>query len=294
MRVDVICVNFRTEQLLPRLLDDVARLSQFGLDPRVIVVDCSGTIGDELTRSAVRVLDPGGNIGFGAASNLAVREGGPVDVLLFVNPDVRFDAAAVAAVVDVVAAGEAVAATGRLRNQDGTLQRNTSPCPSLRQFARFYLAGIETRDAPSPGRREVEVISGALLAVRPDAFHRAGGFEARYPLYMEDVALCLALAEDGPLVQLPVECGIHRGAAAADSAPHASATLLHASRVAFFQHRGRLAGAAARTIVVVGLALRRAAGRDVPLRAVVTATRPGTDPAALLPARPDPDRQDPP
>lgn len=284
MDVAVICVNYRTEHLLPALMDDVRQLGKTGLRVATTIVDCSGTApgGPDLD---ARMLDPGENLGFGQGVNLAVRHAGDADVILLVNPDVRFDSDAVAQLIRAVADGSAVAATGRLRDRDGGLQRNTAPAPTLRQLALEYLLGWDARDAPTHERRAVGVMAGSLMAIHRGAFLQVGGFDPRYPLYMEDVDLSLRLGAIGPLVQLPVECGSHLGGASAESEPRSTTVLLHATRVAFFRRQGARRGRVARGIVLGGLALRRVLGRALPLADVVAATRPGVDLTDLLPRR---------
>jgi len=52
-------------------------------------------------------------------------------------------------------------------------------------------------------------LSGCCMLIRTDAFRRAGGFDERYFLYLEDADLTRSLARDGLCVHLPVAGVVH-------------------------------------------------------------------------------------
>lgn len=90
MTVTAIVVNYHTASFLPGLLADLGPQAAVG---RVIVVDNSGELqADAVAGYAgggrVELLQPGENIGFGAAVNLAAARADG-DYLLLVNPDIR-------------------------------------------------------------------------------------------------------------------------------------------------------------------------------------------------------------
>lgn len=282
--LDVVTVNFRSERELAALLESLGGL----VETKVWVVDCSGTCGDLVPPQGldVEVIDPGTNVGFGPAVNLAVGRG-RARVLLLANPDSVLDVAGVRVMLNEVATGKAVAATGIVRNLDGTVQRNTAPPPGLFQLLAEYLAGIDTRLPPAASDRDVAVIAGSVVAIGRSAFESVGGFSERFPLYVEDVELSLRLAAIGPLRQVFAEVGTHCGGRSTESDPAATFVLLHASRAQFYSDllgRPRLV----LTVVVVGLLLRAMVNRS-PIRLVVAVARAGRRSyqlARLLPPRP--------
>ena len=75
----------------------------------------------------------------------------------------------------------------------------------LKQYDRWYV--MEDRnykdvfDAP--------YLSGCCMLIRTEAFRRAGGFDERYFLYLEDADLTRSLSRDGRCVHLPVAGVVH-------------------------------------------------------------------------------------
>jgi GT2 family glycosyltransferase len=56
---------------------------------------------------------------------------------------------------------------------------------------------------------EAPYLSGCCMLIRSDAFRRAGGFDERYFLYLEDADLTRTLAREGRCVHLPVAGVVH-------------------------------------------------------------------------------------
>ncbi|MHB8464575.1 MAG: glycosyltransferase family 2 protein [Acidimicrobiales bacterium] len=267
LRVDVVTVNYRTAAEVQRLAADLGGLDHEGIDHRLLVVDCSG----ELVDGGVEVIDPGANIGFGAACNLGL-ERADAPLIAFINPDCLVDPKGLAAVIRAGDDEGAVAWTGALLNEDGSVQRNTAPAFTLRRLAAEYLLGVDTRLPAVRGRRTVHTITGAVLVCRTSDVRAVHGFDDRYPLYVEDVDLTDRLGARGAVVQFPDAVGAHFGGRSSGHAPAMTTTLLHASRIRWFRRRGRLRGGVARLVIVAGCAVRWT------LR---PRARPALDPAAI-------------
>jgi GT2 family glycosyltransferase len=75
----------------------------------------------------------------------------------------------------------------------------------LKRYDRWYVMADqnyqEVFDAP--------YLSGCCMLIRSEAFRRAGGFDERYFLYLEDADLTRSLARDGRCVHLPVAGVVH-------------------------------------------------------------------------------------
>ncbi len=148
--------------------------------------------------SRLRVLRTGGNLGFAAANNLALRQARGDDVL-FLNPDclVRPDTVgSMAAVLD--AHPEAGMAGCLIRNPDGSEEpsdRRTLPTPAglLGQLLGSAQALASLPVAPAP----VEAISGAFMMVRRADLDRIGSFDEGYFLHWEDLDLCQRFRQAG-------------------------------------------------------------------------------------------------
>jgi N-acetylglucosaminyl-diphospho-decaprenol L-rhamnosyltransferase len=109
-----------------------------------------------------------------------------------VNPDVGLvqdPFPALAAALDLAGCGLAYP---RQKDEAGHFQDYERPLPGPVELFRRRLTG---QQAPESPRRDW--VSGAFMALRPEAFKAVGGFDERFRLYCEDVDLCLRLQLDG-------------------------------------------------------------------------------------------------
>jgi len=257
--VDIIIVAYNRRRLVER---SVRSASSLRPRPRIFLVDNGndGT-GHALARqdTSLRVLDPGSNLGFGRAVNLAAREGNSEFVLLL-NGDAQIEQAAFERLCAALAANPTVAGVGpRIRDQRGVLELSVGRTLSVCNEAIFRIAGILYRDGHGPARtwierrgavaRSTRSLSAACLLMRRAAFEEAGGFDERFFLYAEDVDLCLRLSELGwSWHYVPAAKVVHeRGASAARDRDAAEAHY-RASQLQFYgKHNGAAAGLFLRT-----------------------------------------------
>jgi GT2 family glycosyltransferase len=190
--VTVAIVNFNGGGLLERCLSALDRQT---LRPAgIIVVDNgssdSSTAGMEERHRGVRVIRLGENLGFAAASNLAVREAAGSEWVALVNPDVFPEPTWLA-----------------------TLMRAAEERPECASFASCLVSAEETEKLDGTGdvyhvsglawrRDHGKVTSSAVSRAeetfapcaaaalyRRDVFLDAGGFDERFFCYFEDVDL---------------------------------------------------------------------------------------------------------
>ena len=166
-------------------------------DTEWIVVDNDSSDNSaEVARSlGARVIQPGANLGFSAANNLAYRSSRGKYVA-FVNPDVVVDWESLIILRHEIARSNAIVAP-QLTNPDGSLQPNGRGVPSLpykiqnrlrldkeHSSYRYYAADGE--------RRYVCWAIGAAIASSRSQFDRLEGpWDDRYFLYYEDADICL-------------------------------------------------------------------------------------------------------
>lgn len=225
---------------------------------RVVVADNSGNL-DPGAVAPAEVLLSGGNPGFGAAANAGVSRlgAGEWDALVVLNNDIEVASGYLdAAVAATGSPGVAVAAGplyldrpgGELWYAGGGINWLTG---TVRQATSREAAGRE---------RRVGFVPGAAFAVNPEAWRQAGGFDASYFLYNEDVDLCLRLRRRGwRLLHAPAMVAVHRLGSATGSAERSPfyLELMAATRLRPFRP---LAYRVYLAVLHSGYALLRAAG----------------------------------
>jgi GT2 family glycosyltransferase len=172
----------------------------------------------------VKLVEPGENLGFGRANNLAFRHSTGRWVLLL-NPDtVVLDRAIEKLVKFADGHPEAAAVGGRTLKRDGkSLERSCcwgSPgmwplvCKAFGLHIIFKNSAIFNREAMDYWQRdsvrEVDVITGCCLMIRRDVYQRTGGFDDHFFMYAEETDLCWRMSRDhGKLIFCPEAQIIH-------------------------------------------------------------------------------------
>ncbi len=170
-----------------------------------------------------------GNVGYGAAHNLAIGESA-AEYHLLLNPDVELAADALAAgLAHLDGHSEAVLVSPLVITEPNRRQYLCKRYPSLlvlllRGFAPAIarkpfagkLAAYEMRDLPADEPSAgIPIASGCCMLCRTGALREAGGFDEGYFLYFEDFDLSLRLGRLGHLVHLPAMRIRHEGGNAA-------------------------------------------------------------------------------
>lgn len=183
------------------------------IDPSVpcVVVDTGSRDG---TAAAVRAAHPGVrvlelvNAGFARGANAGVRAT-DAEVVILANADVRFAPDAVTRMAAALEHDAEVAALGpRVTYPDGRPQASARALPDVRtallhaMFGRLRPGNPWTRryresDSDPTSPRDVGWVSGCVVALRRAAFDDVDGLDPGYPLYVEDVDLCLRLRDAG-------------------------------------------------------------------------------------------------
>lgn len=198
-RVTVAVVSWNTRDLLESCLNSLAELAPTA---EVAVVDNGSTDGSqELVRSrfpSVTLLEPGRNLGFGTAINLAA---GQTDApwLIAANADTTVEGGAIEHLLESARRHpEAGIIAPKLVLDDGTAQHSVHPFPmlavaaavslGLHQASRRLGDRICMPGTWDPDRaRAVDWAHGAFLLIRREAFDAIGGFDQRQWMYAEDL-----------------------------------------------------------------------------------------------------------
>lgn len=208
MSVAGVVVNYNAGE---HLLNCVTSLTGEGVDP-VVVVDTGSTDGSEQALAALfpdaKWLPTGSNVGYGAAANQGAAVVG-TDYVLICNADVVVRTGSIAALARFLDEHPGTAIVGPL-----IVDANERFYPSARRFPDLLEAfghGIVGQFWPGnpfsrrytmaewdhAASREVDWVSGSCFLARRSAWEAAGGFDASYFMYMEDVDLCWRLRKAG-------------------------------------------------------------------------------------------------
>jgi GT2 family glycosyltransferase len=213
VRVGVVLVHYRTPEPAREAVSALRCSEELGDDLDLVVVDNgSDDAGREILEALpVRLLRPGGNLGYAGGVNLGFAELLPrkPDVLVAMNPDVVVAPSCLAELVRALQTGAGVAGPrflwGERGYEDEGGARVLLPPADLvgraRELGRFLAeskGGRWARRARAAWRRNAQrhwtatsdlpshALSGALLAISADAWSRVGPFDEGYRLYFEE------------------------------------------------------------------------------------------------------------
>ena len=158
-----------------------------------------------------------GNVGYGAAQNLAIRRT-RANFHFISNPDVVMAPDALLQGLQFLQAHPCAVAVGpqghdaagqyaklakRMPSVLTLLLRALSAEVSSGYFGRRLGAYVYSDRLPAVQSEPVELLSGCFMACRTSALRAVGGFDPRYFLYFEDFDLCRRLAAHGEIRELP-------------------------------------------------------------------------------------------
>lgn len=179
-----------------------------GLEVEIVVVDDASSDGTEAWLAAaagsdprLRILRNDANLGFLDSANRGAQAAGG-DVLVFLNNDTVPLAGWLPPLLELLAArADAGAVGGRLLYPDGRLQEAGAIVFADGSAAKIGYGHADPESGEYTYVREVDYVSGCLLATPRALFAELGGFDARYrPGFYEDTDYCFRLREAGRAV----------------------------------------------------------------------------------------------
>jgi GT2 family glycosyltransferase len=270
--VSVIIVTWNVRDLLRACLESLRPPVEEGW-VEVIVVDngsvdgTAGMVGGMYP--GVRLIANTENRGFGAANNqgMAVAR---APFLFLLNPDTVVLPQALERLIGFLGTHtRAGVAAPRLRNPDGSLQRNAFRFPGLWQVGldlfplhpRLLESSLNGRYRQEPAAREPFEIDhplGAAMLVRREVWEQTGGFDESYFMYAEEVDWCWRIRQAGwSIWQVPGAEVIHYGGRSTSQAPDWMFVELWRARYQFFRrHYSAPFNLAARLLVRAGMLYR--------------------------------------
>jgi GT2 family glycosyltransferase len=244
-----------------------------GARPVVVVDNGSSPATADVARTAgARYVDPGANLGFAAAVNvaLALLDDPARDVLLL-NPDARIRPGELARLHDELGAHPDVACVAPAQYGDD------GRTPSRARWPWHTPAGAWA-EAVGLSRRRLEssryFLGGAVLLMRKAALAEVGGFDERFFLYSEDEDWQRRALSCGWRVRFCPELAAHHGAGGTETDLARHRLRLHAAIERYVRKwYGRGGWALYRAGTLFGLSMRLVAQRGQRRRATVRLAR---------------------
>lgn len=231
--LSVIILNWNGRPYLEACL--VAVEAQTLAPDRIILVDNGSSDGsipfvrERFPRVLVHVN--GGNLGFAAGNNVALRDA-TADVVVLLNPDVILAPDALSALVEAMTADPTIGVVGcKLWYPGGELIQHAGGHVTHPQALPRH-DGIGERDEGQyEAPRDVEYVIGAAAALRRSLLDRIGLLDEGFFLYFEDVDLCARARRAGyRVVYLPQATAVHVESATAVKGSFAYLQRFHAGR----------------------------------------------------------------
>jgi GT2 family glycosyltransferase len=256
MRLAVILVHYHTPELAAAAVEALrADLAGSGLEVEWLLVDNgSDAAGRALLASLpLQRIDPGENLGYAGGVNLGVARS-QAEVILVMNPDVLVLPGCVAALLEGLRGGAAVAGPrfywdrGRrlvqppseLRSRRGELMSLLAErgegwaMRARRRWRRHARRHWEAR-APLPSL----ALSGSLLLLRRSAWDEVGPFDPGFRLYFEETDWLLRAARRGLSGRyVPAAEAVHLYAQSAGREPQAATWFVESARRFRRRHYG--------------------------------------------------------
>jgi N-acetylglucosaminyl-diphospho-decaprenol L-rhamnosyltransferase len=277
--VAVVIVTYNSGAVLEGCLRSLA--TQTGVDLSAVVVadnaseDNCVAIAEAAADVPVRVVQMGRNAGYAAAINAATAtlELRKLDAVLVLNPDCRLRPDTLATLARALREpGRAVAAP-KLLNPDGSLQPSLRRTPTVgRALVEAVIGGDRAGRIGSLGELvfdpaayekagPVAWVTGAAMLVSAAAVRELGPWDESFMLYSEETDYCLRATDRGWTLWYEPDAVVeHIGGDSAVN-PVLYALMVANKVILFRRRRGATAGFAYRASVVLGEAIRAAAGR---------------------------------
>ncbi len=242
-RVSVLIVSYNTRDLLLQAIASVVD------EPRVEVIvldNCShdGSVDAVAERyPSARLIRSPRNLGFAGGTNAAANCASG-DYLLLLNPDAQLLPGALERLLGVLEREPRAAAVGpALRYPDGKPQPSAFRFPGLVQVALDLWPVPRLMDSRVNGRlhhaqraTHVDVVLGACILIRGEAWRDVGPLDEGYFMYLEEVDWCHRARQRGWQVWFePAATAEHVAGAATRQHAEAMRAQLWQSRLRYYQ-----------------------------------------------------------
>jgi GT2 family glycosyltransferase len=209
MKVTFITVCYNTPNLIRVLLRGVQRM-EFSFPYEYLLVDNGNDGTGEMIKAKfpwVTVIQPGSNLGFARAHNLAFKQARGEFVMLL-NPDLTVFQGQMERLLEHAERHSDVGILGPLLEAPSGMRQESCtrfPTPMIPLYNRTVLGKLprgrrmldwyHMRDIDHGTPHEAETVYGAAMLIRRQALEAIGWFDERFFMYFEDVDLCRRMWE---------------------------------------------------------------------------------------------------
>lgn len=285
--VSIVIPTYNSKRHLAACFASLRAYTQ-GVTYETIVVDNASADGTSSFVAAeypdVRIVRRATNGGYAAAINDGVAASAGRFVMVM-NPDTRIEEDAISALAAHLSAHADIGVVApKLLNEDGSLQLSCRAFPGYTTalFNRYSLLtrlfprnrfsrGYLMEDFAHDEERDVDWVSGAALMFPRAVFDRAGGWDAGFFMFSEDVDFCRRVHDAGLRVVYLPDARVYHAIGVSKRAPARIVISRHRSMWRYYRKhmRGNLlldvvtgAGIAARCgLMLAALGLRNGAGK---------------------------------
>jgi GT2 family glycosyltransferase len=217
-KLSVCIVTYNSAEVIGSAVSSIKEHTK-GIDYRIYISDnASGdnTIEKVAEIDDAKIIQNGGNIGFGKAHNAVI----PLldsKYHAVVNPDIRLDCDVLTELCEYLDSHEdAVMVTPKVLFPNGEEQVLPKRKPTFkyllgRRLPFFkdavaeYTRANETFSEPT----EIDFCTGCFFVMRTEVFKKLGGFDDRFFMYFEDADITLRAKEHGKVLFIPSSHVIH-------------------------------------------------------------------------------------
>ena len=203
MNLEVVLVHYHTPELLhAAVISTLQDMARSGLTGRVTVVDNGSNENDKeiLSSLPVRYLNPGVNLGYAGAINLAL-DFTNADVAIVMNSDLELFPGCIENLVRAIASGASAAGPRFYWDRDARImlppteprgwfdefaRRASTLSPQIQESVRKRWRTHARRHWMATRSIESFALSGAMIAMSGQAWRVIGPFDDSYKLYFEE------------------------------------------------------------------------------------------------------------
>lgn len=243
--LSVIIANYKSDEYLKNCIDSLHKSIGGDVFFDVVVVnnDKEADLSEAENMPAVKVVHSSENRGFGAASNMGVRNSRG-EFLFFLNPDTEVISKNVHELIEDLEQDAGLGMVGAgLVLPDGKRQEWSAGTEvSLMRIIANNLGFIKDRSIwESEGKVLAHWVAGTALIIRRDLFEEVGGFDEGFFMYFEDVDLAKRVRNAGKKVAVYPHFKVlhHGGVSYRNESGKNQKKHYYASQDRYFQkHRG--------------------------------------------------------